>query len=140
MRALNIKKHVVETDEKEIGDRKLLNFGHTLGHAAESRGGYSAELMTHGEGVALGMQWITRVSEAKGLSLPGTSKHLEDALVKLGFEIAPPLDFPALKDWVLRDKKKTESGLEVILIREPGVGYIYTIASEAIDAFFSSIT
>lgn len=133
-RALSIKKNVVEADEKETGDRKLLNFGHTLGHAAESKGGYSA--LTHGEGVALGMQWITRLSEEKGLSEPGTSEYLESALVELGFETAPPLDFPALKDWVLRDKKMTESGLEVILIRKPGEGYVYPIASEDVDAFF----
>lgn len=139
-RALNIKKKVVETDEKEIGDRKLLNFGHTLGHAAESRDGYSAEIMTHGEGVALGMQWITRLSEAKGLSAAGTSKQLESALAQLGFEIAPPLDFPALKDWVLRDKKKTESGLEVILIRKPGEGFVYAIMSEDVDAFFGGVS
>lgn len=133
-RALSIKKKVVEADEKETGDRKLLNFGHTLGHAAESRGGYSA--LTHGEGVALGMQWITRLSEEKGLSEPGTSEYLASALAELGFETAPPLDFPALKDWVLRDKKMTESGLEVILIRKPGEGYVYPIASEDVDAFF----
>jgi len=133
-RALSIKKNVVEADEKETGDRKLLNFGHTLGHAAESRGGYS--VLTHGEGVALGMQWITRLSEEKGLSEPGTSAYLESALAQLGFETAPPLDFPALKDWVLRDKKMTESGLEVILIRKPGEGYVYPIASKDVDVFF----
>lgn len=133
-RALSIKKNVVEADEKETGDRKLLNFGHTLGHAAESRGGYSA--LTHGEGVALGMQWITRLSEEKGLSERGTTDCLESALAELGFESAPPLDFPALKDWVLRDKKMTESGLEVILIRKPGEGYVYPIASDDVDAFF----
>ena len=133
-RALSIKKNVVEADEKETGDRKLLNFGHTLGHAAESRGGYSA--LTHGEGVALGMQWITRLSEEKCLSEPGTSEYLASALAELGFETAPPLDFPELKDWVLRDKKMTESGLEVILIRKPGEGYVYPIASEDVDAFF----
>lgn len=137
-RALSIKKNVVEADEKETGDRKLLNFGHTLGHAEESRGGYSA--LTHGEGVALGMQWITRLSEEKGLSEPGTSERLESALAQLGFEIAPALDFPALKDWVLRDKKMTESGLEVILIRKPGEGYVYPIASEDVDTFFTGNT
>lgn len=137
-RALSIKKNVVEADEKETGDRKLLNFGHTLGHAAESRGGYS--VLTHGEGVALGMQWITRLSEEKGLSEPGTSEHLESALAQLGFETAPALDFPALKDWVLRDKKMTESGLEVILIRKPGEGYVYPIASEDVDTFFTGNT
>jgi len=136
-RALSIKKKVVEADEKETGDRKLLNFGHTLGHAAESRGGYSA--LTHGEGVALGMQWITRLSEEKGLSESGTTDCLESALAELGFESAPPLDFPALKDWVLRDKKMTESGLEVILIRKPGEGYVYPIASDDVDAFFKVV-
>jgi len=136
-RALSIKKNVVEADEKETGDRKLLNFGHTLGHAAESRGGYSA--LTHGEGVALGMQWITRLSEEKGLSESGTTDCLESALAELGFESAPPLDFPALKDWVLRDKKMTESGLEVILIRKPGEGYVYPIASDDVDAFFKVV-
>lgn len=134
--AINIKKIVVETDEKETGDRKLLNFGHTLGHAAESKAGYSPELMTHGEGVAFGMQWITRISEKKGLSEPGTSALLESALTQLGFEIAPLLDFPALKSWVLRDKKMTEKGLEVILIRKAGDGYVYRLAAGEVDDFF----
>lgn len=137
-RAIEIKKKVVEMDEKETGDRKLLNFGHTLGHAAESRVGYNPELMTHGEGVAFGMQWITRLSEKKGLSAPGTSALLESALTELGFETAPPLDFPALKDWVLRDKKMTDTGLEVILIRQPGEGYVHRLAAGEVDGFFDS--
>ncbi|SCZ82019.1 3-dehydroquinate synthase [Acidaminobacter hydrogenoformans] len=136
-RAINIKKIVVESDEKEIGDRKLLNFGHTLGHAAESRVGYNPELMTHGEGVAFGMQWITRISEKKGLSEPGTSALLESALAQLGFEIAPLLDFSSLKNWVLRDKKMTEKGLEVILIRKAGEGYVYSLAAGDVDDFFN---
>lgn len=137
-RAIEIKKKVVEMDEKEVGDRKLLNFGHTLGHAAESRVGYNPELMTHGEGVAFGMQWITRLSEEKGLSEAGTAGLLASALTELGFEAAPPLDFPALKDWVLRDKKMTDTGLEVILIRQPGEGYVHRLAAGEVDAFFNT--
>lgn len=136
-RAISIKKEIVEADEKETGDRKLLNFGHTLGHAAESKGGYSAEVLTHGEGVALGMQWITRISEAKGLTEAGTAALLERVLLNLGFEQAPPLEFDDLRDWVLRDKKKTDTGLEVILIRCPGEGYVYRLMEEEIEAFFT---
>jgi 3-dehydroquinate synthase len=135
-RALTIKKVIVEADEKESGDRKLLNFGHTLGHAAESRGGYSA--LTHGEGVALGMQWITRCSEARGLSMTGTADLVQKTLETLGFEAAESLKFETLKDWVLRDKKKTDTGLEVILIDRPGKGYVYTLNTEDIDGFFGT--
>lgn len=133
-RALSIKKNIVEMDEKESGVRKLLNFGHTLGHAFESQAGYNG--VTHGEAVALGMQWITRCAEAAGLSESGTAQTVENDLVALGFVKAPPLDWQTLKPWVLRDKKMTGSGIDLVLIRQPGEGYVYSLSELDFDLFF----
>jgi 3-dehydroquinate synthase len=135
-RALTIKKDIVEADEKEAGERKLLNFGHTLGHAIESQGGYQA--ITHGEGVALGMQWITRCSEAAGLTDPGTATKLESDLSALGFDKAPPLHWKALKGWVQRDKKMTGAGIDLVLIKRSGEGYIYNLKETDFDRFFEA--
>ena len=63
-RCVEIKRDIVEKDEKESGERKLLNFGHTIGHAIEKHSGFS---LTHGEAVAVGMVMITEISEKLGI-------------------------------------------------------------------------
>ncbi|EOH97591.1 3-dehydroquinate synthase [Enterococcus pallens ATCC BAA-351] len=63
-KALNVKKHLVERDEFDQGDRLLLNFGHTIGHGLEASENY--EMISHGEAVALGMVQMTRGAVKKG--------------------------------------------------------------------------
>ena len=60
-RSILVKKQIVEKDELDLGERKLLNFGHTLGHAYEKLGNF--EMFSHGEAVAMGMNEITKISE-----------------------------------------------------------------------------
>ena len=71
----DIKRIVVESDEKDKGERMLLNFGHTLGHAIEQY--YNYTKYTHGEAVAIGMYEITKISEAKGLTVKGTAERIK---------------------------------------------------------------
>ena len=66
-RNCEIKAEVVECDEKENGLRAILNFGHTIGHAAESALGFT---MTHGECVGLGMEAVFSIALKRGPGKP----------------------------------------------------------------------
>ena len=75
-RCVDIKRDVVERDQFDFGDRLLLNFGHTLGHAIEQY--YHYEKYSHGEAVAIGMVQLTKIAEEKNLSFKGTSDIIKD--------------------------------------------------------------
>ena len=77
---VSIKRDVVEHDEHDTGERAILNFGHTLGHALEKLNNY--ENLTHGEAVSAGSAIITRISENNGLTAKGTAQRLENLLKK----------------------------------------------------------
>ena len=67
-----IKATIVELDEKDTGDRMLLNYGHTIGHAIEQF--FDFKKYSHGEAVAMGMYSITKLGEELGVTKIGTSK------------------------------------------------------------------
>jgi shikimate kinase/3-dehydroquinate synthase len=113
-RCCEIKRDVVVRDPTEKGERALLNFGHTLGHAYERLLGYGH--LTHGEAVALGMILAARVSERLGPpELTGTLEApLRALLTRFGFEVdvqaAGLPGFNALVDAAAHDKKADASG------------------------------
>ena len=80
-RAVDIKRRVVESDEREAGERRLLNFGHTLGHALEAQSHFR---LSHGRAVAAGMMLVTRAAERKGLTAPGTAEDIAALLRRYG--------------------------------------------------------
>lgn len=134
-RALKVKKRLVEADEKEQGLRKLLNFGHTIGHALEAFGGFSQ--WTHGEAVALGMVWMTECSEAAGLTGAGTSAGLTELLTRIGLPVESGLPLEALTPWLNRDKKRSRSGITLALMKNPGDSFLYDVPQEAIASFLT---
>lgn len=69
---IDIKRQVVERDEFDRGERMLLNFGHTFGHALEKYYGFGKH--THGEAVGMGMVMMARAGEAQGITEPGTAE------------------------------------------------------------------
>ena len=110
---------VVERDEQDLGERMLLNFGHTAGHAIEAAGNF--ERFTHGEGVALGMVVSTRLSELQGLVPQGTLKAVQAQLIAFGLRITASNLHPAeLIEFMGSDKKRTGSQLRWILLAEIG--------------------
>lgn len=123
-RCCNIKKEIVEMDERDTGERMILNFGHTIGHAIETVCGY--EEYTHGEGVSIGMNAITGISEEMGLTVSGTHKKILQLLKK--YEL--PTEMPKInKEEILSvmqlDKKNLDSNLNVVLLEKIGKAYIY---------------
>lgn len=113
---------VVERDPTEQGDRRLLNFGHTLGHAIESTGGYGG--LRHGEAVGYGLLFALRLSLSRGLDR-GTAERVRGLLARFG--LPPILHAPSpgeLLAHMARDKKAREAGLVWVLARSLGEGFM----------------
>lgn len=120
----DIKRKVVEEDEKDTGERMLLNFGHTLGHAIEQY--YKYERYTHGEGVAIGMYQIMKSAYSKGLVAEGVAEEIKDILIK--YDLPYSLDgenIDELINVIKLDKKNINNSLSLILLKEIGESYIY---------------
>lgn len=124
----DIKRQVVENDEKDRGERMLLNFGHTLGHAIEQY--YNYTKYSHGEGVAIGMYVISKISEEKGLTKKGTSQRIKDILVKYNLPYELDVNIEETLEAINLDKKKLGNDLNVIILKEIGNSEIYKTTAE----------
>jgi 3-dehydroquinate synthase len=114
-----LKAEFVERDEQDTGERMLLNFGHTVGHAIEKAGDF--ERFTHGEGVALGMLAATRLSELH-YNLPEKTTASVKAAIK-AYRLptqATGLDSETLLQFMGTDKKRVRGSLRWILLRAIG--------------------
>jgi len=109
-----VKAAIAGRDERESGERALLNFGHTFGHAIEAAAGYGAWL--HGEAVAAGMVVAARVSErACGLAA-GDTARLAAVLARAKLPVAPPrIAFERWMDLMGRDKKVEKGAIRFVL-------------------------
>lgn len=124
----DIKRIVVESDEKDKGERMLLNFGHTLGHAIEQY--YNYTKYTHGEAVAIGMYEITKISEAKGLTVKGTAERIKEILIKYNLPYKMDVNIEDILDTINLDKKKLGKSLNLIILKEIGNSEIYKTTTE----------
>jgi 3-dehydroquinate synthase len=120
---------VVARDETEQGERALLNFGHTFGHAIEAEQGFGG--LNHGEAVAVGMVLAARLSTALGRAPQADAERLEALLDRLGLPTAIPagLDANALLARMRLDKKAVSGQLRLILWR--GIGQAEIVADVA---------
>ena len=122
---------VVVRDERETGERALLNFGHTFGHGIETIAGYGNLL--HGEAVAIGMVLAARLSAQLGMSNDADTQRLRALGEKFGLPIELPanLQADALLDRMRLDKKNRAGTLRLILWRGIGRAEIVEAVSEA---------
>ena len=108
VRSVEIKADVVSRDEREEGLRKILNFGHTIGHAVELVSGFS---LLHGEAVAIGMALESRLAERIGLAQAGTAGTVTATLQVAGLPTALPPGFePDAVIEAMRSDKKARLG------------------------------
>ncbi|WP_207695001.1 3-dehydroquinate synthase [Enterococcus sp. DIV0212c] len=129
-----IKRTVVEADELDNGVRLLLNFGHTIGHALENTAGYG--ILTHGEGVAIGMSQITRIAEEKTLTPAGTTKQLNDMIQKFHLPIASEhWNKEELYAALTHDKKTRGGQINIILLESIGKAKIVRIPIEEMKSY-----
>lgn len=122
-RCVDIKRVVVEADQFDLGERILLNFGHTLAHTIEQHFNYERE--SHGEAVGIGMYQITKIAEEKGLTAFGCAEQIKKALeiYKLPDNSNLPVD--VLTDAISLDKKNLNNHLNVVLLHDIGDSYVY---------------
>jgi 3-dehydroquinate synthase len=130
----NIKKNIVQVDEKDIGERMLLNFGHTIGHVIEKMFNY--ETFTHGEAVAMGMVAITKNSEKLGITEKGSLELLIRLINKYNLHIKlPNMDKEEFFKALLLDKKNINENINLILLEKIGCGFIKKIKRDYIDKY-----
>lgn len=114
----NLKRMVVEEDERDTGKRMLLNFGHTLGHAYEKAGHY--EKWTHGQAVAAGMVKAAGLGEQLGITPAGTADQIAALLTPLGLPVDIPCTAEEYAAAIGLDKKGAGADISVILLEEMG--------------------
>jgi 3-dehydroquinate synthase len=135
-----IKSEIVSRDERDFGERMLLNFGHTLGHAIETQSGF--ELYRHGEAVAYGMVLAARMGEWMGITEPGTSDALRDALTLHGLETDYPGkdgDLAGLLPSLGMDKKNDGGGVRMIMLRRIGDAFVRRVDFADIKKFLEAV-
>ena len=109
--AIRVKADIVEHDEKESGERRKLNLGHTLAHAIEK----CSDRMKHGEAVAVGMALMAGAAERLGLLDAAQRDRITALLARLGFDLRPPVPLERLLREVVHDKKNEAGTLHVVL-------------------------
>ncbi|MDO9559100.1 MAG: 3-dehydroquinate synthase [Syntrophales bacterium] len=122
-RVCTIKKGIVEMDEREQGLRRILNFGHTLGHALESASEYG---ISHGNAVAVGMIAAARMSQ-KLYGLPAEDRErIEGLIASLSLACGIPEDLATedILSGLQRDKKKDGDTIHFVLLKKIGLPFI----------------
>jgi 3-dehydroquinate synthetase len=120
---------IVARDERETGDRMLLNLGHTFGHAFEAAAGFSDRLL-HGEAIALGMAMAFEFSARRGLISQSEAERARHHLAAVGLPTHvndipgtwPGVD--AMMDLISQDKKVKRGQLTFILVRAIGDAFV----------------
>jgi 3-dehydroquinate synthase len=129
-RNVHLKSGVVKKDEWEQGDRKLLNFGHTLGHALETQ--YD---LTHGQAVALGMVFAGWLSE-KLLGYKDLSR-LEQTIQAYGLPTRAAFDVEKVFNVLKMDKKRVSKTMNYVLLGRTGKGMIVPIAVDELKGYLT---
>ena len=122
-RAVSVKKYVVENDERESGLRRVLNFGHTIGHAIES----NCPQLLHGECVAIGMLYMCS---------PEVKKRLIPVLKKLNLPTKADVSFEKISEAILHDKKAAGDRITTVFVDKIGS---YSFEKEETSEFLSRL-
>ena len=128
-----IKTAVVQKDEFETGERRLLNFGHTLGHAIEN-----LYKLSHGHAVAIGMVAASLLSEQ--FSQFKDTARIVDVLHKYGLPSTLSINAQKVFDILKMDKKKDRESMNYILLKKIGQAVVQSIPVDQLEELIRSIT
>jgi len=126
-RCVGIKRDVVQADEREGGVRKLLNLGHTVGHAIELLGEYR---IPHGHAVAAGLAIMARACAAKGWCPQADAARIEAMLGVHGLPTGTRFSTRALYEAALHDKKRSGNHIDVVAVRGVGSSEVRRVSLE----------
>ncbi len=127
-RSCQIKANIVSKDEKEQGIRKILNFGHTIGHAIEAVMGYGK--IRHGEAIAKGMKCAGWISNKLGLLSKVEKAYLQETIEKLPLPTIGHIQNHDLLSYIRRDKKTENRVLNFVVLENLGKATTTTKVSE----------
>lgn len=131
-RCIRIKTKVVQNDEFDTGERMLLNFGHTFGHAVEKVTGYMR--YTHGEAVAVGMVVAAVMGENAGITPAGTADRIRAVLERWKLPVTVELDTEELYAAMLSDKKKLSGKIYYVFLKKIGEAATYPLTADDLKA------
>lgn len=131
--AIRVKADIVEHDEKESGERRKLNLGHTLAHAIEK----CSNRMIHGEAVAVGTALIASAAVRLGVLKEEDRQRIVSVLTRLGFDLTPPVEMKRLLKEVGKDKKSEDGLLRIVLPVGIGDCEVRPMTQEAFAALFA---
>lgn len=132
-RAIKVKADIVERDEREHGDRRKLNLGHTLAHAIEK----SSSKMNHGEAVAVGLALIADAAVRRGLLAEAERERICSLLQRTGFDLTPPVAMRVLLKAVSKDKKSEGDMLHVVFPTAIGACEVQPMPIDEFRAMFA---
>lgn len=134
-RCIELKKDVVEHDERDLGDRQLLNLGHTLGHSIETLSNYS---ISHGKAVAIGINLISAGAASEGICSAEAFSRIHAILEKFGLPTKTSYPAQLLLDAAMHDKKLGSKALSFILPTTIGKCVIYPYPIENLESFIKA--
>jgi 3-dehydroquinate synthase len=132
--AVRIKMGIAGRDERDGGERTLLNFGHTLAHALEK-----SSAIRHGEAVSIGMAAAAAISVRCRLAREEEQLRLTALLQRFGLPVRADLSWEAVGDALGRDKKKRDDRIDLVLLRRLGRGVVRPMAREQMENHFHDL-
>lgn len=135
-KCVTIKRDVVSRDEREAGERMLLNFGHTLGHAIEKI--YDFKGISHGMAVAIGMVLISRAGEKAGITKQGTADKIADLCLKYSLPTTDSASFEQMAEAASNDKKTSGKSINLVLLKEIGNSIIVNKKLDELESFITA--
>ncbi|MEG1743582.1 MAG: 3-dehydroquinate synthase, partial [Clostridia bacterium] len=133
LRSLKVKKHFLELDEFDTSERRILNFGHTYGHAVEKASDYS---VFHGEAVAIGMCAVTMAAEYHKICENGTCEQLKKILAENNLPIKTDIPLKTIVEIMKIDKKSENDSIILILPKKIEKCIQYPIKKDELYDFF----
>jgi 3-dehydroquinate synthase len=136
-RCVRIKTTVVQNDEYDTGERMLLNFGHTIGHALEKLMGYTG--ITHGEAVAIGMVYASRMGEKAGYTEAGTAERIRALLSKWHLPVHTDLLVEDVFKAMMSDKKRLKGKIFYVFLSRIGEASAVPTEEEQLLSFLRDV-
>ena len=132
--SISIKLNIVIQDEREGGNRKLLNFGHTFGHAIEAKTG-----IPHGQAVSIGMAMALRLSVVLGLLEDRKARRVIGLLSRYGLPVELPVPPESIAEALWHDKKKHDDSIEMVVLTEIGKAELTALSIQQLKEFLRDL-
>ena len=132
--SVNIKAAVVQKDEKEKGERRKLNFGHTFGHAIEKTTG-----MPHGESISIGIAAAAEFSVKRHTLSYKDAERIKRLLQNFSLPVKFPINKEQLKDALRKDKKRKDDNIQFVLLKKIGNAFVEEITIKELEVIIDDM-